>query len=172
MNVPSALRGLPAATLHRTNTDPRIAAAEAAAMEHLAGWQRARADYENLRKDLEDRLAQASGAAQDDILKDLLPIVDYFETAMRHMPESLKSDSWGTGIAQIHQAFRAFLQEADVTATGEVGSPFDPTLHEAVVEEASSLSAGTILEVITPGYLRNGRVLRPARVKLSKGTSS
>lgn len=169
MNTANALRGLSAGMIHRTKDDPRIAAAEAAATEHLAGWQRARADYENLQRNIEERLAQASGAAQDSILKDLLPIVDYFETAMRHMPDALKSDAWVTGMTQIHQAFRALLQETGVTVTGEVGTPFDPALHEAIADETSSLPAEIITEVSAPGYLRNGRVLRPARVKLSKG---
>ncbi|TSC73134.1 MAG: molecular chaperone GrpE [Parcubacteria group bacterium Gr01-1014_38] len=170
--MPAPLRGLPAGTVHRTNTDPRLAAAEAAASEHLAGWQRALADYENLRKDLEDRLAHASDAAQDSVLKDLISLLDYFEAAMRHTPEELKSHPWTTGIVQIYQAFRSFLQEAGVTATGEVGSPFDPKLHEAVAEEPSHLSAGTITEVLAAGYLRNGQVLRAARVKVSKSSET
>ncbi|MDP3685384.1 MAG: nucleotide exchange factor GrpE, partial [bacterium] len=154
MTLPSAHRGLPANTLHRTHADPRLAAAETAAAEHLAGWQRARADYENLRKDVEDRLARASGAAQDDILKDLLPVVDYFETAMRHIPDPLKSDPWTTGVLHIHQALRAFLKEAAVTTVGETGSPLDPTLHETVAEEASDLPSGIITAVVALGYLR------------------
>ena len=172
MTAPHALRGFPAGTVHRTKDDPHLQAAEAAATEYLSGWQRALADYENLRKDLEDRLAHASGAAQDSVLKDFLPILDYFEAAMRHTPEELKSHPWTTGVIQIYHAFRSFLQEAGVTATGEAGSPFDPKLHEAVAEEPSHLPAGTITEVLAAGYLRNGRVLRAARVKVSTSSET
>lgn len=168
MTTPATPRGLAAPATHRT-ADARLAAAEAAAAEHLAGWQRARADYENLRKELDDRLKNESEAAQDALLQELLPVLDYFDAAIRHVPEELRMHAWMEGILRIAQAFRTFLTEADVQTVGEVGIPLDPVLYEAVAKETSPLPPGTITTVAAPGYVRKGRVLRPAKVRVSEG---
>jgi molecular chaperone GrpE len=159
-------RGLRATTLHgapegaTTNADSKAA-------EHLAGWQRARADYENLLRRTEHDLARAAEAAQDQLLRELLPIADYFSAAARHIPDTLKQDPWGEGILRIHQAFDGFLKAQGVSTVEAAGIPLDPLQHEAVAEVPNDQEAGTVVEVVTLGYVRNGRVLRPAKVKVS-----
>lgn len=164
-------RGLPAQALHRAD-DGLLREAQTKAAEHLEGWQRARADYENLRKRFEAERSEAGAAATDALLKALLPIVDYFDAALREIPEQLQSDSWTKGILQIHQVLRGFLQGAGVTPLEELGMPFDPQKHEVVAEEASEQPVGTVVGVVARGYLRQGRVLRPAKVQVSSGPAS
>lgn len=158
--------GVDARTLHH-GADPVLAEARAQAAAHLAGWQRARADYENLRKRLDEERADAAVAASDALLKSLLPLVDYFDAAVAHLPEHLLNDAWAQGIVQIHQALKDFLRHAGVEPIDETAVPFDATRHEAVGEATSERPAGTILAVAACGYLRQGRVLRPAKVRVA-----
>lgn len=167
-------RGLRATTVHGATegaTDGASAAAEVAstAAEHLAGWQRARADYENLLRRTEQDHARATEAAKDQLLADILPLADYFSAATRHIPDALKSNAWTEGVLRIQQVFEGFVRDHDVTTVDAVGVPLDPKQHEAVAEVPSDSDAGTVVEVVTPGYVRNGRVLRPAKVKISRG---
>lgn len=159
--------GLPATTVHGATAGASQSTSTAA--DHLAGWQRARADYENLLRRMEHDLAHAAEAAKDQLLLGLLPIADYFSAAARHIPDSLKKDPWAEGILRIHQAFDGFLKNQGVTLEEAVGIPLDPARHEAIAEVKSTADVGTIVEVITPGYARSGRVLRPARVSVSRG---
>lgn len=138
---------------------------------NLAGWQRARADYENLRKEMEVRIAHAAEQATDSFLRDLLPIVDYFDAALRQLPNELKSHTWTEGIRRIDQALQAFLKATGVTTTGEEGETFDASRHESLAEEPSEHPRGTITHVAARGYVRNERVLRPARVRISNKDS-
>lgn len=157
-----------AASNHQTREDP-LHAAETKAQEYLSGWQRARADYENLQKRLDAELAEAVDAGKDALLRSLLPVVDYLEAAVGSVPETLKHSPWTEGVLQTHKALRRFLTDVGVAPFGDRGVPLDPALHEAIAEEASDVAAGTITRVVTPGYLRDGRVLRPAKVKVSFG---
>lgn len=147
----------------------RLHAAEAAAAEHLAGWQRARADYENLQKRIAGERVRAHEEGKDDILRSVLPVLDYFEAALASLPPAFRGDAWVTGVRQIHRAFHDALASAGVTVIEDAAVPFDPARHEAVGEEESTAPAGAVAAVLTRGYARNGTVLRPAKVKLSRG---
>lgn len=163
--------GVDARALHHRE-DPRLVEARAKAAEHLAGWQRARADYENLRKRLEEERGGAAAAATDELLSSFLPIADYFDAAIAHVPESRRDDAWVQGILHIGKALHELLQRAGVEPIEDVDTPLDATRHEAVAEEPHPTPAGTILAVVTRGYLRNGRVLRPAKVHVSTGPAT
>lgn len=161
-------RGVQAAAVHGSSASDSQEVKQKAA-EHLAGWQRARADYENLRRRLEREGAHAAEAAKDQLLFRLLPIADYFAAALAHVPESLKDDAWTEGVLRTHQALEGFLREAGITPIAATDVPLDPAEHEAVAEVPSAHPRGTITAVVSTGYRRNGRVLRPAKVKVSAG---
>lgn len=155
-------------THDRTPADV-LRAAEAKAHEHFAGWQRARADYENLQKRMEAELSEATRAETDSLLRSLLPVVDYFEAAVSSVPENLKSTPWTEGVLRTHQALHRFLKEIGVASIADHDVPLDPSRHEAIAEEESDLANGRIVRVASLGYLRNGHVLRPAKVTVSAG---
>lgn len=164
-------RGVPAALIHGNERRAlrHVHAAANVAEEHLAGWQRARADYENLRRRIESERAAATDAGGDAVLRGLLPIMDYFAAAIVHMPEEQKQQPWGEGVLRIHQALAGFLRDMGLEEISRTDAPFDPLIHETISEVPDSRPTGTLLEVVQPGYKRNGRILRPAKVKISAG---
>ena len=101
---------------------------------NLAGWQRAQADYANLKRrsaqDVRDRVQQS----QRSILLDLLDLADDFERANRESPDdqSNADDPWRQGIELISQKLHALLLRQQVKRIETVDRPFDPELHEAV----------------------------------------
>lgn len=159
-----------AAVLH--GAAPRAARAwEQKAQEHLAGWQRARADYENLERRSQAEILTAAEAGRDVCLRALLPVVDAFTIAMAQAPEA-KTQPWVEGVFRIRQALDVFLREQGVTAFTETGIPFDPSCHEAVGDQESEFPNGAVVKVVAPGYRRNGRMLRPAKVVVSRSLAT
>jgi len=128
---------------------------------------RLRADFENSKKRMEREKMEAIKFANEVLLAEILPIVDNFDRAMTslsegHDPEKVKE---GLKIAQgeLHQ----ILAEHGVEVVKAVGQPFNPQFHEAVaVTDSSEVEEGTIVDEIQRGYLLNGRLLRPSRVKI------
>lgn len=169
-SLPTEQRHAAPTTVPHTAPSPdALRAAEAKAAEYLAGWQRARADYENLHKRLHGELAGATDHGQDALLRELLPTLDAFEAAVAALPGEWHAHPWTEGFTRIHGALHTLLERLGVGTISETGGRFDPTRQEAVAEELSPLPTGTVTAVITRGYHRNGRVLRPARVNVSAG---
>ncbi|HEU0050759.1 MAG TPA: nucleotide exchange factor GrpE [Patescibacteria group bacterium] len=139
--------------------------------EYLAGWKRAQADYQNLKKDMERERVEVSKFANERLLQDLLPALDQFTVAMQHAP----AQSDGKGFEQWMQGLRAVEQlwEQTLRAIGleriQTDGRFDPAIHDAAGEEVSpGKKAGEITRVLLPGWKWHDRVLRPARVMVAK----
>ena len=99
----------------------------------------------------------------------ILPILDNFEIAEKKLPENLKQDENIKGILQIKNQILDFLKNQRVEEIKSLGEKFDPNFHEVMEEvEAKDKTPGTIIEEIQKGYKINGRLLRPAKVKISK----
>jgi molecular chaperone GrpE len=144
--------------------------------EYLAGWKRAQADYQNLKKDGEREKAEFAKYANERLLSDLLPALDQFAFALRHIPdtsglpedEKKKWDNWLQGIKAVQT-----LWEQAAKAQGleriKTDSVFDPIKHEAVgEEEAESKESGSIIRVMQDGWMLHGKVLRPSKVIVAK----
>lgn len=145
--------------------------------EYLAGWQRAKADYENLEKQTLKEKAELIRNANSDLVLSILPILDNFEKAEEHKP-SLESCSaedrekisqWIDGIDQTFAQLYSILQSAGVERYEVLGKDFNPETMEAV-EQASEpeKEEGIVLVQLLSGYKFNGRVIRPARVIVNK----
>jgi molecular chaperone GrpE len=138
------------------------------AEEYLAGWKRAAADYDNLKKEIERTRSEQARFAASATVVSLLPIVDTLKTALSQKPDSGDSgqvEKWIEGIDHTLSSFNAMLQEAGVSSIEETGVPFDPAVHEAVLKQsAEGAEADTVLKVVEPGYRMHERVLRPAKV--------
>lgn len=154
------------------NAAARATAAETKALEYLDGWKRARADYENLQKRLQEEVAAAREDGKQGVLRQLLPTFDQFETAVATVPEPWRGSPWIEGLQRIQQGWRKTLDAAGVTVIEEAGVPFDPTRHEAIGEEASDYPVGTVAMVLARGYACHAVVLRPAKVKVSSGPTA
>ncbi len=149
------------------------------AEEYLAGWQRSRADLLNYKKEEMERIGQLLGYAIEELILKFLPILDNFEIAEKKLPEDLKKDENVKGLLLIKNQILDFLKSQGVEEIESVGEKFDANLHEAVeeaepaqisskIEAGREIESGVIIEEIQKGYKINGRLLRPAKVKIVK----
>jgi len=137
--------------------------------EYLTGWQRERADFLNYKKGELERIGEIIKYGDLGLILKILPILDNFEVAEKKLPENLKNDDNVKGILQLKNQILDFLKNQGVEEIKSIGEKFDPNFHEAVEEvEIKDKEPGTIIEEIQKGYKINGRLLRPARVKISK----
>ena len=128
--------------------------------EYLAGWQRAKADLINARKDEEKARGEFVKFAEENLLKELFLIADSLQEAMK--------TEGGRGIEYIHRQLQTILGRHGIEAIESEGKKFNPAEHEALVREEVEDKAkdDTILEEFSRGYRMQGKVLRPARVKV------
>lgn len=137
--------------------------------EYLTGWQRAKADYVNLQKEMDQVRANTSLITKEKIVEGLLPAIDSFDMAMGNKEAWEKVDqSWRTGVEYIYQQIIAGLSSAGVEIIDKSGIKFDPNLHESVESVATDDESKdhTIERVIQAGYKIGDRVIRPARVNI------
>ncbi len=123
---------------------------------------RLRADFENFRKRAAKEKADTIQFRNEELLKDLLPVIDNIE---RVLSSSLKEQDWKglqEGIRLVLAEMRKTLAQRGLEAIPAVGAPFDPNLHEAI--QRIETAAATVLEECQKGYLYRGRLLRPSLV--------
>jgi len=137
--------------------------------EYLAGWQRARADFLNYKKEEMERIGDILKYANEVLILKILPVLDNFDVAEKKLPENVKQDENVKGVLQIKNQILDFLKSHGVEVIKSVGEKFDPNLHEAVEEiESEDKKSGIIFEETQKGYTIHGRLLRPAKVKITK----
>ena len=135
-------------------------------LEYLDGWQRAKADLINYKKDEGKRFEEMAHFVSVGMMQELLPVLDSFDMAMAHAmaPETER------GVllirAQLMDALKKRGME-EITATA--GEAFDPARHESIGEIESDYPAGTVAETAQKGYAIADRIIRPTRVRLAKG---
>ncbi|MCL5795816.1 MAG: nucleotide exchange factor GrpE [Patescibacteria group bacterium] len=135
------------------------------------GWQRTQADFENFRKRAEGLKSEWIKMANTDLMLKVLPVMDNFRRANQHTPQNLKDDNWVIGIKQIEKQLENILSEEGLKKIEtKSGDEFDHNLHEAIsYEENKELPENKIIEVTEEGYQFTDKVLRPAKVRVSKG---
>lgn len=136
--------------------------------EYKAGWLRAKADYANLQKRTAVSSIEAIKFSNAGLILEILPIVDNFDSAYGTLPAELENDDWVKGIGFIKQQLEKLLEDNKVKAIKAVGEKFDPNFHEAVEQVESDKRKETVVEEILRGYEMDGKVIRPARVKVAK----
>lgn len=133
-------------------------------LEHL---QRLKAEFDNYRKRVDRERAQLEDRITGDFCKKLLPILDNLERALTHTRGS--SDAMLAGLELVRQNLWGLLEREGLSRVPAVGRAFDPHIHEAVMVEGDHSGQGEIVtEEIQGGYQYRGRLLRPAKVKVSK----
>ena len=125
---------------------------------------RALAEQQNVNRRRRQEMDAAVVYAQEELVRELLPVLDDFERALKAM-EGKADDSIVSGVAMIFDRLVRILERQGVAAIRPRGERFDPALHEAVAEQSGTGAApGTIIEVVQPGYRLRDRVLRHAKV--------
>lgn len=139
--------------------------------EYLDGWKRAKADFLNYKKEEDDRLREVAECAREELLRKILLILDNLARAEREVAEEQKDDKFVKGFLQIVSQWKEFLKSEGIEEIETVGKPFNAELHEAVGEvdpPAGTEKSGTVAEEVEKGYMMQGKLLRPAKVKVTK----
>jgi len=129
---------------------------------------RATADYRNLQRETEQRLSDIRKYATEELLVELCPVIDYFDSAFTAIPEEQKSAAWVVGVKHIQDYVLQVLKAHQVERMTTAGQLFNPEYHEAMGEEVSDLPDQTIIKEVQAGFLMNGKVIRHAKVIISK----
>jgi molecular chaperone GrpE len=134
--------------------------------EYLDGWKRAKAELLNYKKDEAKRFEQIIRLANEGLIKDLLITLDSFDLGLAALEKEGLAQK---GMYLIQSQLRDILKAHGLEIIPvSIGQPFNPATQEAIVEIESDKPSGTVIEEVEKGYLLNGRVVRPARVKVSK----
>jgi molecular chaperone GrpE len=133
--------------------------------EFKEGWQRAKADLMNYKRQEADRITSAISLGIGDILEDLLRVMDSFTLALATLEPGTPAEQ---GVRMIQSQLEDVLTKRGLVSLGiKPGDPFDPATSEALGTMPSTHPEGAIAVVIQQGYSLAGRTLRPARVHLS-----
>lgn len=132
-------------------------------------YVRLQAEFENFRQRLRKEKEEWQEIANARLLKEIVEIMDNFQLALESIKHTRKKDAIIEGVQMIYKQFENLLEKEGVVKMETIGKNFDPNLHEAVgIEEVSNGEDNVILKEISPGYLFKNRLLRPARVIVSK----
>jgi len=138
--------------------------------EYLNGWKRAKADLLNYQKDESKRFEEFAKFAEADLIRECITVLDSFDLALATLETE---GSVMKGIYMIRAQMEDVLKKRGLERIPvNPGETFNPVFHESLGELESSHPPGTIGAVIEQGYFLNGKVVRPARVKLSKLTTN
>ena len=135
--------------------------------EYLQALQHTQAEFENYRKRVERDREDYSKYASEGVVKKLLPSLDNFERCLDNVSEESYKE-FQEGIQLVHDEMWKELNNAGVKRINAEGKLFNPELHEPLLQEESDKPENTVLKVLEAGYTLNGKVLRHARVVLSK----
>ncbi len=143
------------------------------AEENYTRLLRLAADMENLKKRQEKERAELLQFANENLVKELLPVVDNLERALEHGRQLKAPKALLEGIEMVHQGFLKALDRFGVTAHDSLGQQFDPAFHNAMMqEEAPHAPDGSVIKELQKGYLMNQRLLRPAMVVVARSTQN
>jgi molecular chaperone GrpE len=135
------------------------------AAERLLDLQRLQAEYVNYKRRVDRDRAMVQERAVQDVLETLLPVLDDIHAAREH------GDLQSGPFAAIAEKLEQTLTRFGLTRFGEVGEPFDPMRHEALMHTQAELPEGadttTVVTVLQPGYRAGDQVIRPARVAVA-----
>jgi len=148
----------------------QIAELQQQVSELTEALQRERADATNIRRRHDEQLAGLKNMTKASVVRDLLPIIDNFERALKHVPKELEGNDFVKGVQAIVKQFEKTLQDIGVVRIKTVGEEFDPKYHEAISMEEGDGDKEIVSEELQSGYKIGDDVIRHAmvRVKVSK----
>ncbi|MEO5628068.1 MAG: nucleotide exchange factor GrpE [Candidatus Saccharimonadales bacterium] len=128
--------------------------------------QRERADVSNVRRQHDAQLGNLKQHVKIQVIEELLPVIDNFERALKHVPDELKDNAYVKGVQGVVKQFEGTLQQMGVERIKTVGEVFDPTVHEAVSMDEGEGTVEVVFEELQPGYRVGDSIIRHAMVKV------
>jgi molecular chaperone GrpE len=137
--------------------------------EYLDTLRRVQAEFENYRKRVIKEQTALVDRATEGLVEQLLPVLDSFELALKNFDAagSENTESVRKGVELVYAELLGVLEKAGLSRVEAEGKPFDPNVHEAVMQEEGD-GEPVVTDVLRTGYTLKGRVLRPAMVKVTR----
>ncbi len=157
-----------AATSAPDDLATQLEAEKARSAELLDSWQRARAEFLNYKRRVEQEKQREAQMAGLIVIAKVLPVLDDFDLALANVPKGTEVASWLNGVALVAHKLRTVLESEGVQPIAAAGQKFDPAIHEAVMVEDGG--GDFVVAELRRGYTLHGNVIRPALVKV--GTRS
>ncbi|MCA9877223.1 MAG: nucleotide exchange factor GrpE [Thermomicrobiales bacterium] len=131
---------------------------------YLDQLQRTTAEYANYRRRTEQERERQRLAANEQLLREFVPVLDDFQRGLNSIPDNADTASMISGLSLVEQKFLNALRKHGVVPVEALGTLFDPAVHEAV--EMDPAGGDTVVAVYQPGYRLGDGILRPAMVKV------
>lgn len=141
---------------------------EAKKQEYLDSWQRAQADFVNIRKRDEERNKDVVKFANESLILEIIPVLDSFDIAFSNKEAWEKVDkNWRVGVEYIYSQLVTVLENNGVKQINPQGETFNPEFHEALEEvPGDKKDEGRVVQVVQKGYKFQGKIIRGAKVKV------
>jgi molecular chaperone GrpE len=161
----------PEAEVEQPESDlaPELEAVTAERDQYLEQLQRTAAEYANYRRRTEQERAQQRLAANEQLLREFVPVLDDLQRGLDALPPEEQDSKLAEGMRWVEQKFLTTLGKHGVIPIEALGQPFDPSVHEAVEVDANG--GDKVVAVYAPGYRLGTGVLRPAIVKVGNTES-
>ena len=127
---------------------------------------RAQAELQNVKLRLTREAGEMRTFAAEGVLSKLLPTIDNFQRAVRHLPAEIANNEWVKGMVATEQVFLKQIGELGLKRFESLDQPVDPARHEVLM--AGPGKAGTVIDVLEDGYELHGKMIRPAKVKVGQ----
>lgn len=158
----------PAAEGPQLSAEEVLAESQAEAQKNWDLYLRERADLENYRKRMQREKEDLARFANENLLREMLPVLDNLERAVAHA-EQEQEGGLLEGVQMTLEQFRKTLERLGVVPVAAIDQPFNPDLHEAMGQlESSEQAPNTVVQEMQKGYTLNDRLLRPALVMIAK----
>ena len=131
--------------------------------EYKDSLQRVQAEFDNYRKRTADAVQKARADGADGVIEAFLPVLDSVEIALGMIADEATKQ----GVLLIEKQFKDLFSKYGVTEIEALGSDFDPAYHNAIMQVEDPENAGKVVEVVRKGYMRAGKVIRYAMVKVA-----
>ena len=139
------------------------------ASEYFDKWLRLRAEFENFKKRMQKEKDDLVKFGNENLLKALLPVLDNLTRAIDHGRNAQDNSPFLEGVEMTCKEFLNILDRFGVKPVPAVGEAFDPEKHEALSQEESDQEPNQVIAAVQSGYFYHDRLLRPAKVIVSKG---
>jgi molecular chaperone GrpE len=137
--------------------------------EYRAHLQRLQAEFDNYRKRVLREQTAAVEMAAEPVMRRLLEVLDDFELALLHANDDVDTDRLLKGVELVYAKLLDALQAEGLERIEAEGRPFDPSMHEALMQTGEGEGEPHVAEVFRQGYTLRGRVIRPAGVRVERG---
>ncbi len=140
----------------------KLKKAEREKKKYLEGWQKERAEFANYKKEMQKYIEEARENVKEDTVIQFLGVLDNLQLMTEHTPEDIAKSNWYKGVEQIEKYTQQMLKNLGIEEIeAKKGDEFDPEVHEATEGEGSNIG-----EIVRKGYKLEGKVIRPAQVKV------